>query len=89
MFANAGDSMAFHNGMMFSTLDADNDNRPGFSCAQRYHGAWWYSYCHDANLNGLYLLPNHSSTADGIEWAAFRGTDYSLKSVEMKIAPLI
>src|SRR6218665_1333563 len=43
---NVGDSMAFHNGQMFSTLDADHDNRTEFSCAQEYHGAWWsYTVC--------------------------------------------
>ena len=85
---NVGDSMAFHNGLMFSTLDADHDNRTEFSCAQRYHGAWWYNYCHASNLNGLYLRGSHQSYADGIEWVGFRGHYYSLKNVEMKIAPI-
>lgn len=82
-----GDSMAFHNGLMFSTLDADHDNRTEFSCAQVYHGAWWYNYCHHSNLNGLYLRGNHTSNTDGISWGAFRGKQYSLKVTEMKIAP--
>lgn len=80
--SNVGDSMADHNGKVFSTKDADNHD-----CAHRYRGAWWYNYCHLANLNGLYLNGNITSYADGIIWWTFRGPQYSLKNVVMKIAP--
>ena len=43
-----------HNGMKFSTKDVDNDAYSG-SCAQIYHGAWWFEECHYSNLNGEYL----------------------------------
>ncbi|XP_056007182.1 angiopoietin-1-like [Ostrea edulis] len=41
------------NGMMFSTKDRDN-GRNYMDCAGEHFGGWWYNYCHDAYLNGLY-----------------------------------
>ncbi|KAG8534596.1 hypothetical protein GDO81_019049, partial [Engystomops pustulosus] len=49
----AGDSMSYHNNMMFSTRDRDTQRRI-LPCAMSYRGAWWYRNCHYANLNGLY-----------------------------------
>ncbi|XP_020622716.1 ficolin-2-like [Orbicella faveolata] len=77
----AGDSMAVHNGSPFSTKDNDTTD----ICAQLYKGAWWYKDCHESNLNGLYLKGAHSSDADGVNWKAFRGWQYSLKRTEMKV----
>ena len=81
---NAGDSFTGHSEHLFSTKDADHDNSSS-SCAQTYKGGWWYSACHSSNLNGLYLNGEHESYADGIEWWAWRGHYYSLKSTEMKV----
>ena len=81
-----GDSLHMHhNGMKFSTKDADNDSDGG-NCAQGYHGAWWYYHCHLSNLNGRYLRGPHKSYADGVNWFTFRGHHYSLKTTEMKIS---
>ncbi|XP_078318626.1 uncharacterized protein LOC111102662 [Crassostrea virginica] len=55
---NIRDRLNYHNGMKFSTPDQDNDRESGSSCAQRYHGAWWYKYCYESNLNGKYMGPN-------------------------------
>lgn len=72
--------------MQFSTKDQDNDRGVRVSnCAQHYKGAWWYISCHDSNLNGLYLHGRHASSADGVNWKAFKGHHYSLKRTEMKI----
>jgi len=34
----------WHNGMMFTTYDADNDNNAD-NCAQSYNGGWWFNNC--------------------------------------------
>ncbi|XP_066017614.1 microfibril-associated glycoprotein 4-like [Pocillopora verrucosa] len=81
----AGDGMNKQSDMQFSTRDSDNDINPDGSCAQQFKGAWWYSYCHHSNLNGLYLNGSHSSMADGVNWIPFKGYYYSLKRTEMKV----
>ena len=82
---NAGDSMAFHNGMKFSTKDRDNDHSNPGSCAIRFKGGWWYRDCHNANLNGRYLFGPITSYADGVIWYHWKGHYYSLKYSEMKL----
>ena len=86
VLGDAGDSLRWHNGMKFSTMDRDND-LVGHSCAHRNKGAWWYKACHNSNLNGLYLRGNHTSYADGVNWFHWRGISYSLQKTEMKIRP--
>ena len=46
------DSMAYHNGMQFSTRDRDNDAASSTNCAARSGGAWWYKSCTHSDLNG-------------------------------------
>ncbi|XP_075691131.1 ficolin-1-like [Rhinoderma darwinii] len=82
---NAGDSMAYHNDIKFSTMEQDNDGHQG-SCAQKYKGGWWYNNCRHANLNGLYLHGVYNSTpSHGVIWKTGKGFDYSYKHAEMKI----
>ena len=85
---NAGDTMTpsdyGHNGKKFTTKDQDNDIKAN-NCAIQFKGAWWYSNCHRANLNGLYLSGNHTSSADGVNWKEWKGYKYSLKISEMKL----
>lgn len=78
-----GDSLIRQNGAQFYTKDHDTN-----TCAARFKGGWWYENCHDSNLNGLYLRGAHSTFADGIEWKAWHGYNYSLKFTEMKIRRL-
>ncbi|XP_062572004.1 ryncolin-2-like [Saccostrea cucullata] len=49
----AGDSLAYHNGVKFSTKDQDNDLSTR-NCAMQFYGGWWYKDSHSTNLNGLY-----------------------------------
>ncbi|XP_059140061.1 microfibril-associated glycoprotein 4-like [Physella acuta] len=59
----AGDSLSYHNLMMFSTYDQDNDLR-GDNCASVYHGACWYKDCYYSNLNGDW----GSTSYTGVFW---------------------
>ncbi|XP_075930829.1 tenascin-X-like [Petromyzon marinus] len=79
----AGDSMTYHQGRPFSTVDRDNDLAIT-NCAVSYHGAWWYKNCHRANLNGKYGDTSHSQ---GVNWYHWKGHEYSVPFVEMKIRP--
>ena len=53
----AGDSFTGggHNGMDFSSRDRDNDRWTDGNCAARHEGGWWFSGCHQCNLNGPYI----------------------------------
>ena len=79
----AGDSLAYHNNMAFSTKDRDYES-DGINCAVRWTGAWWYRSCHTSNLNGQYL--GDTSDYRGATWGQFRGS-LSLKFTEMKLRP--
>jgi len=51
---NAGrDSFSYSNGMMFSTLDRDND-RASHNCAAGNGGGWWYKNCFHCCMNCYY-----------------------------------
>ena len=75
----AGDSLAYHNKMPFTTKDRENH-----SCAVQYTGAWWYKSCHHSNLNGKYLGIKRDHR--GVAWNHFRERQ-SLKFSEMKLRP--
>jgi len=71
-------------GTKFSTQDNDNDAWKN-NCASRFKGAWWYSACHNSNLNGLYLKGEHETFGNGVNWYHWKGYHYSVKSTEMKV----
>ena len=81
----AGDSLAYHNNMAFTTKDRDSDKDTGSNCAVSYTGAWWYKNCHLSNLNGKYL-GNTQGNGKGVEWWNFRSA-LSLKFTELKLRP--
>uniref|UniRef100_A0A6Q2X2K7 Fibrinogen C-terminal domain-containing protein n=1 Tax=Esox lucius TaxID=8010 RepID=A0A6Q2X2K7_ESOLU len=85
---NAGDSLTWHNGKQFTTLDRDHDVYSG-NCAHYQKGGWWYNACAHSNLNGVWYRGGHyrSRYQDGVYWAEFRGGAYSLKKVTMMIRP--
>ncbi|XP_060602516.1 ficolin-1-like [Ruditapes philippinarum] len=78
----AGDSLKSQNGMKFTTNDRDYDTEKGSNCAVKYHGAWWYSNCHQSNLNGLY---GSNVFGTGTNWKGWKGYYTSMKTIEMKI----
>ena len=84
---NAGNSLYYNNGMKFSTHDVDNDKWLEGNCARDYHGAWWFTKCSLAHLNGIYLPGNHNQSKDGILWYHFKGRYYSYKIAKMKVGP--
>ncbi|GFS11904.1 ficolin-1 [Elysia marginata] len=65
--------LSYHNGKNFSTYDKDNDSDPSGSCAERWHGAWWYAACHRANLNGKWGLKQDK----GMGWLTGFGSNWS------------
>ncbi|XP_069166868.1 fibrinogen C domain-containing protein 1-B [Procambarus clarkii] len=81
----AGNSLKYHQGASFSSRDRDNDLNPRGHCARTFHGAWWFTACHESHLNGRYHHGRHKSYGDGINWMAFRGHNYSLKFSRMMI----
>ncbi|GFQ68912.1 techylectin-5A [Trichonephila clavata] len=85
---DAGDSMAYHNGMFFSTKDRDNDRSDAYHCAKDRSSGWWFNYCMESNLNGLYRDGAYTAAFnDGIEWHTFGGNKNSLIATEIKIRP--
>ncbi|KAL3968191.1 granzyme A [Sarotherodon galilaeus] len=84
----AADGLSYHNGQKFTTFDKDQDSWPG-NCAKSFQGAFWYNSCHLANPNGAYRWGADSTLyAVGVEWAQWKGHNYSLKTISMKIHPV-
>ncbi|KAL1375670.1 hypothetical protein pipiens_017366 [Culex pipiens pipiens] len=84
----AGDSLSGQVGMKFSTLDAKNDVYKTGNCAVQFEGAWWYSACHGANLNGLYVKGAVTTYANMMCWKTFKGYNYGLERSRMLIRPV-
>ncbi|XP_033627801.1 ficolin-3-like [Asterias rubens] len=81
--STAGDALAYHDGMMFTTNDRDNDIKDVNNCAVICSGAWWYSDCYAANLNGGYYYGGKRSSL-GMNWFQWREFN-SLKKTSLKI----
>ena len=61
-----GDSLRYHNNMMFSTRDRDNDMWKTRSCSNDLTGGWWFNDCHNSNLNGQFIW--NTKAYSGIGW---------------------
>uniref|UniRef100_A0A3Q3LN34 Microfibril-associated glycoprotein 4-like n=1 Tax=Mastacembelus armatus TaxID=205130 RepID=A0A3Q3LN34_9TELE len=84
----AGDALSSHIGFKFSTFDKDQDTWPN-NCAKSFLGAFWYGQCHRTNPNGVYRWGADSTLfAVGVCWSPWKGIDYSLKTISMKIRPV-
>ncbi|XP_073346481.1 microfibril-associated glycoprotein 4-like [Pagrus major] len=84
----AGDALIHHTGQKFSTFEKDQDSSV-LNCARLHLGAFWYNDCHNTNPNGVYRWgADGTLRAVGVEWVQWKGYDYSLKSISMKIRPV-
>ncbi|XP_033762078.1 ficolin-2-like [Pecten maximus] len=81
---NISDAMHKQNGEMFTTKDRDHDQLSN-NCAIRRHGAWWYTSCSAANLNGRYEI----DTGDSNEAMAWRFFFVNRQHVPMKKARMM
>ena len=53
---NAGDALWYHDGMMFSTYDRDNDQW-SYNCAESTGGGFWYNNCGNCRVNDVLRTP--------------------------------
>lgn len=88
----AGDAMfPYHNKMLFSTIDRDNDEWHS-SCAKKDQSGWWFKACGYASPNGAYIENGITQISPdgvikGILWSKWKGYGYSMKRTEIKIKP--
>lgn len=89
MYITLGDSLSYHNGRKFTTLDQDNDSLGGKNCAlqkNRVGGGWWYGGCENACFTLSYANNNKGLTGEAlIQWEHWQSSAYSLKYASMMI----
>ena len=80
----AGDSFTYHDNMMFTTVDRDNDYLDD-NCAVYSDGGWWYNGCHYCQLNGQYGPGLYNEI---IYWQYFPMSEINyLTYADMKVKP--
>ncbi|XP_037722185.1 fibrinogen C domain-containing protein 1 isoform X2 [Drosophila subpulchrella] len=85
---SAGDSLSYHAGARFSTVDQDNDNCLDCNCALKHKGAGWFNNCATSNLFGQYITRSQGQALEtGMWWDTFAGQN-SLKKVRWMIRPV-
>jgi len=67
------DALSYHNGMQFTTIDRDNDQKSSGNCVTSYGGGFWYKNCYHCCVNCKY---NH------FHWSSLPGGD-ALQSSRM------
>ncbi|GFO16814.1 fibrinogen-related protein 3-2 [Plakobranchus ocellatus] len=80
----AGDAMAYHNKMFFSTFDRDNDETSEF-CAVSHHGAWWYKSCTHCELNREWAVTESKDIVwyDGKKWWKVSFTEMKMRRIKL------
>jgi len=83
---SAGNALHFSKGMEFSTRNNDNDVDKK-NCAAKIGGGGWFKsgVCARANIFGQYFSSPITRPNTGMYWASFKGTSYSLATMEMKV----
>uniref|UniRef100_A0A1I8FRR0 Fibrinogen C-terminal domain-containing protein n=1 Tax=Macrostomum lignano TaxID=282301 RepID=A0A1I8FRR0_9PLAT len=80
------DSLNYHRGRPFTTIDRDNDQNPSGACTDtRGFAGWWYANCCNANPNGMYF---HSAVTDmsAMVWFGATSSSYiALKSIRLML----
>ncbi|KAK2167036.1 hypothetical protein LSH36_32g05073 [Paralvinella palmiformis] len=64
--STAGNSLGYHDGMMFSTISRDNDRDPG-NCSEHYN-PWWHRNCYSCSLFAKYGPYPIRGTNKGLKW---------------------
>jgi len=81
-----GDSLRYHNGMMFTTVTRDNDQQLEGNCAVFCEAPWWHKNCHKVLLTGHYGADVKPYM--GIRWFKPLGDNEFAKKAVMKIRPV-
>ncbi|EDO49275.1 predicted protein, partial [Nematostella vectensis] len=85
--STAGNSLAVHNRMKFTTHDRDNDMLRGHNCASLLSGGWWFTDCHFSNLNGEYV--GDIVNEKGVVWYQFEQSFKSFRLTQMMTRPIV
>ena len=66
---NAGwDALSYHDGMMFTTYDRDNDLAPSANCVDNAGGGFWHKKCDRCEVNSVRggIHPSHDFCWHGL-----------------------
>lgn len=72
----------------FSTYDHNNDRRRSKDCINKQKGGWWFGYCKDMNLNGVYSRRKEVMTRNKIfirNWGAVNPQNTGLRYISIKL----
>ena len=97
------DDMRYHNGMMFTTYDRDNDLKElgvvwlatteprEANCARDNKGGWWYKDCYQVHPTGVYLSGGACSKTGIVWWFIpdYNCWYYTFKNMTFTLIPTV